>query len=143
MKVLMWAAGVWVVRTPQIDVWHLQQHAIDYLLSGRNPYTEAVPDVYQGGASFGYQPFYAYAPLNLLLSTPAKVLFGDYRAGMVLALRVLTESQGPPAGAEHGSANDFVNVRGRARVAEQFVSATEAVLLQFLCSAQHQHGGMA
>lgn len=86
MKVLMWAAGVWVVRTPQIDVWHLQQHAIDYLLSGRNPYTEAVPDVYQGGASFGYQPFYAYAPLNLLLSTPAKVLFGDYRAGMVLAL---------------------------------------------------------
>lgn len=78
--------GLLVVSHPAIDVWHLQQRAVEILLQGKNPYTTPVDDIYAGGIAFGHQKYYAYAPLNLLLSIPAKVLFGDYRYGLLAAL---------------------------------------------------------
>ncbi|HNN52965.1 MAG TPA: hypothetical protein PKO07_18175 [Pseudomonadota bacterium] len=85
-KLLLILLGVFLVRRPLIDVWQLQQLAVDFLLQGKNPYTTPVPDIYRGGYSFGHQVYYSYAPLNLLLSIPAKALLGDYRYGLVASL---------------------------------------------------------
>lgn len=74
------------VPHPGIDVFHLQQSAIDHLLRGENPYTTPVGDVYAGRSAFGYQALYPYPPLNLLLSLPAGALLGDYRYGLTAAL---------------------------------------------------------
>lgn len=84
LGLILW--GLRVVSHPSIDVWHLQQRAVEILLQGKNPYSTPVDDIYAGGIAFGHQKFYAYAPLNLLLSIPAKVLFGDYRYGLLAAL---------------------------------------------------------
>lgn len=86
LKLALLVGGLYVVPHPTIDVWQLQQHAVDFLLQGKNPYTTPVADIYVGGIAFGYQKYYAYAPLNLLLSIPAKVIFGDYRFGLIAAL---------------------------------------------------------
>lgn len=85
-KLLLLILGVYLVRRPLIDVWQLQQLAVDYLLQGQNPYTTAVPDIYRGGSALGHQVYYSYAPLNLLLSIPAKALLGDYRYGLIASL---------------------------------------------------------
>ena len=86
LKLALLIGGLYVVPHPTIDVWQLQQYAVDFLLQGKNPYTTPVDDIYAGGIAFGYQKYYAYAPLNLLLSIPAKVIFGDYRFGLIAAL---------------------------------------------------------
>jgi hypothetical protein len=84
LGLILW--GLRVVSHPSIDVWHLQQRAVEILLQGKNPYSTPVDDIYAGGIAFGHQKYYAYAPLNLLLSIPAKVCFGDYRYGLLTAL---------------------------------------------------------
>lgn len=86
LKLALALWGLRVVSHPSIDVWHLQQRAVEILLQGKNPYTTQIDDIYAGGIAFGHQKYYAYAPLNLLLSIPAKVLFGDYRYGLLGAL---------------------------------------------------------
>ncbi len=86
LKLALLIGGLLLVRRPMIDVWQLQQHAVDFVLQGKNPYTTPIGDIYRGGYSFGHQAFYSYAPLNLLLSIPAKALFGDYRYGLLGSL---------------------------------------------------------
>lgn len=76
------------VPRPEIDLWQLQQHAVDFLVKGQNPYTMPVPDIYEGGSAQGHQAHYAYAPLNLLFSIAPKVLLGDYRHGLTACLLV-------------------------------------------------------
>jgi hypothetical protein len=85
LKLLLLLLAPLAIPRPPIDVWQLQQHAADYLVHGRNPYTTPVPDIYGGGSAFGAQTLYPYPPLNLLLSLPGWLLLGDYRYGMVLA----------------------------------------------------------
>jgi len=86
MKLALLLIGIWLVQQPTIDVWHLQHQAVQLLLHGKNPYSTPVADIYTGGFAYGHQKYYAYAPLNLILSLPAEVLLGDYRYGLVAAL---------------------------------------------------------
>jgi hypothetical protein len=85
-KFCLLISAILFVPRPEIDVWQLQQYAVDYLLQGQNPYTTPAPDIYDGGFLFANQPCYAYAPLNLLVSIIPKVLFGDYRHGLAVSL---------------------------------------------------------
>ena len=85
-RLLVLGAGIVAIPRPPIDVWQLGQHAVDHLLAGHNPYTTPTPDIYQGHFTLGHQALYPYAPLNLILSVPARVLLGDYRYGLWAAL---------------------------------------------------------
>lgn len=86
IKFSMLIFGVLVVQRPMIDVWQLQQSAIDFVLQGKNPYLLPVEDIYDGRSAYGHQAHYSYAPLNLIMSIPSKWLLGDYRFGLIASL---------------------------------------------------------
>lgn len=75
-----------VSPSPIIDVFTTIQESSQHLLSGLNPYTTPVSDVYNGSAFFGYAiKAYMYPPANLYLHAPAFSLTGDARFASVLA----------------------------------------------------------
>jgi hypothetical protein len=68
---------------PHVDVWTIAQEAVRRLLAGRNPYTEAYPDIYAG--AFTYVPRLTYPPGYVLAIVPARLVFGDVRWASVLS----------------------------------------------------------
>jgi hypothetical protein len=87
--VLTFAALVLIPRIspkPFIDVFFNNTSATDYLLQGKNPYPQAYTELYQG--AFGYKPGFLYFPGTFLGLVVGRALFGDIRAGMLLALAI-------------------------------------------------------
>lgn len=91
--------GLWAIvqnPTPRVDVFLYQQHASAALLQGINPYTLTFPNPYTPEESWVFAPGtvtderilfgFPYLPGTLLLALPAYALFGDYRAGQLLAV---------------------------------------------------------
>lgn len=75
----------WASPSPIIDVFVQFQESAQHLLSGMNPYTTPVSDVYQGARSYGYQVYgYSYFPANLYLQTIAYALLHDIRYVYIL-----------------------------------------------------------
>jgi hypothetical protein len=89
--------GGWmIVHAPQpsIDVWIFQQHALDALRHGLNPYSTAYPNIYgnlpfydQGVLKDGMVATFPYPPLTLLLDIPGW-LAGDVRWSLMIATAV-------------------------------------------------------
>jgi Glycosyltransferase family 87 len=69
--------------SPHVDVWTIAEEAVSRLLAGRNPYTEAYPDIYAG--AFAYEPRLTYPPGYVLAIVPARLIFGDVRWASVLS----------------------------------------------------------
>lgn len=67
---------------PHIDVFTTTDAAVDYLLSGLNPYAQTYPDIY--GGQYDYAPGMAYWPGTVLFAAAGKLAFGDLRATYVL-----------------------------------------------------------
>jgi hypothetical protein len=92
----MAAAAVQLVPHPGIDTWIFQDFGAQALLHGQNPYSISYPNIYAGGLDrLFYSPellsggrviVYPYPPLNLLVGTVARSLFGDVRYASVAAL---------------------------------------------------------
>ena len=95
--------GAWMIRSsplPRIDVFAFQQIGPEALLSGKNPYTVEMPDIYhgtqqerdravygQGLAADGKLKFgFPYPPLSLYLATAGYKLTGDHRYAQLVAL---------------------------------------------------------
>lgn len=75
-----------VSPSPIIDVFPMFQDSARHFLSGLNPYSTAVSDVYDGKADFGYHIFaYAYLPLNLYFQTLSYWITQDVRNASVAA----------------------------------------------------------
>jgi Glycosyltransferase family 87 len=68
---------------PHIDVFTSNTLAADYLILGKDPYSQSYPDIYQG--AFDYRPGLVYWPALLLWITPFRFLFGDIRYGFIFA----------------------------------------------------------
>jgi hypothetical protein len=73
------AAVIHLDPVPHIDVWYSLQGAADAVLHGRNMYTRVWPD------SPGVKDAFTYLPWTAVLLTPAKLLTGDVRWGLVAA----------------------------------------------------------
>ena len=99
LPVLSIALGCWIIHDvprPSIDVWVFHQEALKTLLSGENPYSMSIPNIY--GPDWDYGPGvlqgdrvmtgYPYSPLSLIVNLPAYLLFGDYRYTNVLAVGI-------------------------------------------------------
>jgi hypothetical protein len=75
---------------PVIDTFTAQQEGAQHILEGKNPYGIPVSDVYNGGASFGYQlGGYVYPPADLYIRTAVYALTGDVRWTSILAEAVM------------------------------------------------------
>ncbi len=68
--------------TPQIDVYVTNSLACDYLLDGRNPYSQQYPDIYEGAKD--YEPGFFYWPAYLYVAAPFHAL-GDIRYAAVVS----------------------------------------------------------
>ena len=115
------AASAAVIRldpTPHIDVWYTLQGAADGLLHGQDMYTQVWPD------SPGQRDAFTYLPWTAVLLTPARLLAGDVRWGLVaaqlLAAAVVVAVARTPSGA------------GRARERRLDVGAGAAAALLLL-----------
>jgi hypothetical protein len=87
--ILTFAALVFIPRispAPFIDVFVNNTAATDYVLQGKNPYPQAYAELYNGG--FGYKPGFLYFPGTFLGLVMGRALFGDIRAGMLIALAI-------------------------------------------------------
>jgi Glycosyltransferase family 87 len=73
------AAVIRLDPTPHIDVWYTLQGAADGLVHGQDMYTQVWPN------SPGQKDAFTYLPWTAVLLTPAKLLAGDVRWGLVLA----------------------------------------------------------
>jgi hypothetical protein len=85
MTILVLVMGVVAVKaspTPRIDVWNLQQQAVDLLRHGRNPYQDLVVNDTGWGVSL---PF-VYPPTVIYTGLFGKLLFGDIRYSSVAAI---------------------------------------------------------
>ncbi len=72
---------------PTIDVWSAHQTATQMLLSGINPFTHDMPDIYEGKApaALGYAlKAYDYPPSNLFLFAPFVAGLGDSRYALIV-----------------------------------------------------------
>jgi hypothetical protein len=68
------------IPNPQIDVVPWTDAAVRAFLHGIHPYTVQAPDVYKGGADFGFVVrVYPYMPATLLAFSPVVALVGDFR----------------------------------------------------------------
>lgn len=148
---LAFAMGAAVIQRaprPWIDVWYFQQLGSEALVAGENPYRVGYPDLYSAvGLPFndpgllrnGKFHGFTYPPLVLLLTTPARLLFGDVRFLHLIALIVasaavarLGRTAGDPVTAE--LAGLFVALQPRALfVIEQ--AWTEPTVLALLSLA--------
>lgn len=95
--VVVWFLGVWAIQTapqPKIDVFVFHQTSAQALLSGENPYTAKVPNIYgdlpyygaelvdeQGNLTIGNP----YPPLTIYISTLGYLAGGDIRYSHLLA----------------------------------------------------------
>ncbi len=66
---------------PHIDVFDTPDRAVDFLLSGLNPYVQSYPDIYHG--TYDYTPGLPYWPGTLLFAAIGKLSFGDIRAAYI------------------------------------------------------------
>jgi hypothetical protein len=92
--------GVWQIHgspRPFIDVYWVQQEASRALLSGHNPYTTPMPDIYKGdpkmvsaGASAGgkMKEGFPYVPVSLLMALPGYAIAGDVRYAQLAAIAI-------------------------------------------------------
>jgi len=65
---------------PQIDVVPWTDTAVRAFLHGVHPYTVQAPDVYRGGADFGFVVrVYPYMPATVLAFAPFVAIAGDFR----------------------------------------------------------------
>jgi hypothetical protein len=69
---------------PHIDVFTVGSHGADFLLSGKNPYIQSYPDLYNG--AYGYVAGYVYWPVILYTLTIGKFLFSDIRYAYIVLL---------------------------------------------------------
>ncbi len=85
--VLLLALGVLAIATdpaPPIDVWAIQTRGVDLLLAGKNPYVwAAVPDT---DPENDFTVPYVYPPTALYAGVLGKLLGGDVRYAMLLAV---------------------------------------------------------
>jgi hypothetical protein len=92
------------VPRPQIDVVPWTDTAVRAFLGGVHPYTVQAPDVYRGGADFGFDvQVYPYMPATLLAFAPFVATVGDFRyalAACVPATLWLLRRAGRNAGVE-------------------------------------------
>lgn len=71
---------------PAIDVWTINQSAVEHVLAGENPYLQQYPDIYDGARS--YAPRFGYMPGWLLWSVVLSLPFGkefDVRISLIIA----------------------------------------------------------
>jgi hypothetical protein len=73
------AAVIRLDPTPHIDVWYTLQGAADGLVHGQDMYTQVWP------SSPGQKDAFTYLPWTAVLLTPARLLAGDVRWGLVVA----------------------------------------------------------
>jgi hypothetical protein len=96
---VMACLGTWIAATaggpPKIDVWWWQQLGGAHVLGGRNPYSEIYPNIYENDRFYGPGVLgpsgvriFPYPPLTVILDAAFVFVFGDIRAGMLLALGV-------------------------------------------------------
>jgi|KBSMisStaDraftv2_1062788.scaffolds.fasta_scaffold169590_2 hypothetical protein len=92
------------VPNPQIDVVPWTDTAVRAFLHAVHPYTVQAPDVYHGGADFGFVvSVYPYMPATLLAFAPFVAIAGDFRyalAACVPATIWLVRRAGHRAGAD-------------------------------------------
>ncbi|MBM4343552.1 MAG: hypothetical protein FJ100_09260 [Deltaproteobacteria bacterium] len=69
---------------PFIDSWTLQHEAADFMLGGRNPYTQHYTQIYPP-ERYGYNSHFGYLPLVGLWNLPWRMLAGDVRFGYAFA----------------------------------------------------------
>jgi hypothetical protein len=75
------------VPRPQIDVVPWTDTAVRAFLNGVHPYTVVAPDVYRGGADFGFDvKVYPYMPATLLAFAPFVALLGDFRYALAVSV---------------------------------------------------------
>lgn len=72
---------------PKIDVFQIAIEAANYLVEGKNPYSESFSDFYQG--AYGYVPGYIYLPIILYTNTAAILFLGDARFTYIFSLLVI------------------------------------------------------
>jgi hypothetical protein len=77
---VMRVGAVAAAPNPQIDVFVTNSLACDYLLDGKNPYSQQYPDIYEGARD--YEPGFFYWPAYLYVATPFHAL-GDIRFAAV------------------------------------------------------------
>ncbi len=63
--------------TPFIDVQVSNTEAVDFFLSGLNPYSQRYVDIYNG--LYDYKPGFLYSPGILFLAAPFRAFLGDIR----------------------------------------------------------------
>ena len=95
--------GVWLFHVspaPDIDVFAFQTESAQALVHGHNPYALRFRDIYFGRDEYDAVKLYGeglsvngvlqfgfpYFPLSLLLTTPAQLVFGDYRYTQLIAV---------------------------------------------------------
>lgn len=69
--------------SPKMDVFTSTTAATQFLVAGKNPYTQKYTDIYNGAQR--YAPSFPYWPGTLYWATPFGYLFGDIRLGFLLA----------------------------------------------------------
>jgi hypothetical protein len=78
-----------VVPHPQIDVVPWTDAAVRAFLNGVHPYTVVAPDIYRGGADFGFDvQVYPYMPATLLAFAPFVAVLGDFRYALAVSVPV-------------------------------------------------------
>jgi hypothetical protein len=92
------------IPNPQIDVVPWTDTAVRAFLHGVHPYTVQAPDVYRGGADFGFVVrVYPYMPATVLAFAPFVAIVGDFRyalAACVPATIWLVRRAGRRSGAD-------------------------------------------
>ena len=72
---------------PQIDVVPWTDTAVRAFLHGVHPYTVQAPDVYRGGADFGFVVrVYPYMPATVLAFAPFVAIAGDFRYALAASV---------------------------------------------------------
>ena len=76
---------------PIIDVFAWNSSAVDFFLSGKNPYTQTYADINHG--VYSIKPAFVYFPGILFWLAPFKAAFGDVRFGFIAAQCLTVFSQ--------------------------------------------------
>jgi hypothetical protein len=85
MTILVLVMGIVTIKaspSPRIDVWTLQQAAVDLLRQGKNPYRELVVN----DTGWGIPMPFVYPPTVIYTGFFSKLLFGDIRYSSVAAV---------------------------------------------------------
>jgi hypothetical protein len=75
--------------SPIIDVVPWTDAAVRAFVSGTHPYTVQAPDVYRGGADFGFDvQVYPYMPATILAFAPVVLALGDFRFALAACVPI-------------------------------------------------------